>query len=40
MERKIGDLRHFLISDNHKGVVVDKKPKRKTNLTPKKKKRK
>jgi hypothetical protein len=40
MERKIGDPRHFLISDAHKGVVIDKKPKRKTNQTPKKKKRK
>jgi hypothetical protein len=40
MERKIGDPRHFLIDNSHKGVVVDKKPKRKTNLTPKKKKRK
>ena len=44
MERRIGDPRHFLISDGHKGVIVDadKKPKKNQmlHLKPKKKKRK
>lgn len=42
MERKIGDPRHFLISDGHKGVIVNKKPKKNPmlHLKPKKKKRK
>jgi hypothetical protein len=43
MNREIDDIKHFLISNKHKGVTYKLNPKKKNemkHLTPKKKKRK
>ena len=43
MDREIDDIKHFLISNKHKGVTYKLNPKKKNemkHLTPKKKKRK